>query len=368
MAGTNQPIVIRKIVEEGGHGHHGGAWKVAYADFVTAMMAFFLLLWLISSANKATLEGLSRYFSESDLNVGTPGGSGGLLDGITLTPGQSAPQAPISPFQMSVTVPTADTEQPPSFELDLSRPEGEAGDSTADSDRLLAAERERREQESFDRAKAAILNTIAATPELEKFKDQLVIDETPEGLRIQLIDREHSAMFPAGGARMYPHTRKLLRLVAQAIKGLPNKISIRGHTDATPFAARSGYDNWKLSTDRANATREELARLGLEPQRIAEVVGKADTEPFITEDPRDPRNRRISIVLLHAGQSAGTASGHEAEATSAGSEKPGRVPFGAETPAGAKTPAAAAAPPTSRLPAATATSPATGAPPADGAH
>ncbi len=367
MATGNQPIVIRKIVEEGGHGHHGGAWKVAYADFVTAMMAFFLLLWLIASANKATLEGLSRYFSESDLNVGTPGGSGGLLDGITLTPGQSASQTPISPFQMSVTVPTADSEQPPSFELDLSRAEGEAGDGAVDGDGLLSAERQRREQESFDRAKAAILNAIAATPDLEKFRDQLVIDETPEGLRIQLIDRNRSAMFPAGGARMYPHTRKLLRLVAQAIKGLPNKISIRGHTDATPFAARSDYDNWKLSSDRANATREELVRLGLEPQRIAEVVGKADTEPFITEDPRDPRNRRISIVLLHAGQRADGPGNHDAGTASAPTEQPGAAPFGAEAPAASGNRAATEAPP-SRAPTATGDAPAAEAPTADGEH
>ncbi len=344
MAGNDQPIVIRKVIEEGGHGHHGGAWKVAYADFVTAMMAFFLLLWLISSANKATLEGLSRYFSESDLNVGTPGGSGGLLDGITVTPDRSVSQAPISPFDMSMTVPTTDSEKPPSFELDLGRAEGAAEDGEGEEDPLLAAERARRERLGFERAKEAILNTITATPELEKYKDQLVIDETPEGLRIQLIDREHSAMFPAGGARMYPHTRKLLRLVAQAIEGLPNKISIRGHTDATPFTAGSGYDNWKLSTDRANATREELVRLGLAPQRIAEVVGKADTEPFITEDPRDPRNRRISIVLLHAGEGAGTARSGKADATAADAETPERVPFGAETPAGRKTPDAAEPP------------------------
>ena len=331
MADPSQPIVIRKVVEEGGHGHHGGAWKVAYADFVTAMMAFFLLLWLIASANEATLEGLSRYFSESDLNVGTPGGSGGLLDGISVTPEQTVSSVPVSPFDMSVRVPTTDEETPPAFELDLSGAEGVEGEDSGAEDPLLAAERARREEENFERAKAAILNTIASTPELEKFKKQLLIDETPEGLRIQLIDREHSAMFPAGGARMYPHTRKLLRLVVEAIKGLPNKISIRGHTDATPFSASSGYDNWKLSSDRANATREELIELGLAPERIAEVVGKADTEPLITEDPRDPRNRRISIVLLHAGDGGRPTTSHEAANAAEGQDAP-TVPFGAEAP------------------------------------
>ncbi len=328
MAELNQPVVIRKVVEEGGHGHHGGAWKVAYADFVTAMMAFFLLLWLISSASEETLEGLSEYFSESTVNIGSPGGSGGLLDGVTVTPGQPV-QAPITPFDMTVRLPTTEEEPPPGFELDLSNAEGGEGDDVEAGDGLLAAERERRERENFERAKAAILNTIAGTPELEKYKDQLLIDETPEGLRIQIIDREHAAMFPAGGARMYPHTRKLLKLVAEAVADLPNKISIRGHTDATPFSAASGYDNWKLSSDRANATREELVRFGLNPQRIAEVVGKAATEPFITEDPRDPRNRRISIVLLHAGSGGGPATGHDA----AGGDDPAAVPFGAEAPA-----------------------------------
>ncbi len=331
MADLNQPVIIRKVVEEGGHGHHGGAWKVAYADFVTAMMAFFLLLWLISSASEETLEGLSEYFSESTVNIGSPGGSGGLLDGVTVTPGQTPAQAPIDPFEMSIRVPTTE-EEPPGFELDLGSLDGVEGEDAEGEDELLAAERERRERENFEHAKAAILNTIASTPELEKYKDQLIIDETPEGLRIQLIDREHSAMFPAGGARMYPHTRKLLKLVAEAIRGLPNKISIRGHTDATPFAAGSGYDNWKLSSDRANATREELIEYGLAPQRIAEVVGKADTEPFVTEDPRDPRNRRISIVLLHAGSGVPAATGHEAGPTETGTGSAASVPFGAETP------------------------------------
>ncbi len=296
---ASKPVIIRKIIDEGGHGHHGGAWKVAYADFVTAMMAFFLLLWLLATASDETLKGLAEFFSDAYVNRGEPGGVGGLLDGVTVTPFEPMQPQTITPFEMQVSVPMQEEDEELAFELDLSGADGEEVDAAALDEEALAEARERLEELRFQQAKAAIEEALEASAELRGFKEHIKIDRTPEGLRIQLIDHERSAMFPSGSAEMYPTTRKLLEVVAKAIRDLPNKLSIRGHTDARPFAPGSGYDNWRLSADRANAVRKVLLELGIQPGRIAEVVGKADTEPLIPEDPYDARNRRISLVLLN---------------------------------------------------------------------
>ena len=309
------PLIVKKVVEEGGHGHHGGAWKVAYADFVTAMMAFFLLLWLLSTANKETLKGLAEYFSDARVNTGKPGGVGGVLEGITVTPFEPVQPQSATPFSFQVAVPMREEETSPDFELDLSGSEGaeEPLDAGALSDEELEAERERREQMRFEQAKAAIEHALESSPELSRYRDNLRIERTPEGLRIQIVDQERRAMFPSGSAVMYPHMKKLLAVVVKAIQKLPNHISIRGHTDARPFSAGADYDNWRLSADRANATRQALVELGLAPERIAEVVGKADTEPLIADDPFDARNRRITLVLLNSPHKSGADRKDNAE-------------------------------------------------------
>ncbi len=299
----NNPIVIRKVIEAGGHGHHGGAWKVAYADFVTAMMAFFLMLWLLATADQQQLKGLAEYFSEAKAQQGTPGGAGGLLDGITMTTDELSVQMPVSPFAAAVPPLTQSPREldPEAFSLDLA---AEASRSDAPSqrpelvDEAFEKERQRREQAAFDEAKTAILNALSEAPELSAFADNLLIDDTPEGLRIQIIDREQTAMFPTASAELYPSARQLLRLVAQSIANLPNQLSIRGHTDSQRFAPGARYDNWRLSSDRANATREALVAAGVAAERVANVIGKADAEPLIETDPADARNRRISLVVL----------------------------------------------------------------------
>ena len=312
----NSPIIIRKVIEEGGHGHHGGAWKVAYADFVTAMMAFFLMLWLLATADQQQLKGLAEYFSEATANGGKPGGAGGLLDGITIATDDMTIQLPMSPFAPAVTPLTATPRDvdPDAFALDLAaeyseangvelEPRGEIGDEA------FEAERRRREQAAFDAAKEAILTALSEAPELARFTDSLLIDDTPEGLRIQLIDRDQTAMFPTASAELYPGARQLIGLVASSIEALPNQLSIRGHTDSRPFAPGARYDNWRLSSDRANATREALVAAGVSPRRIADVIGKADSEPLFPEDPADARNRRISVVMLrHSGPTIGPTS------------------------------------------------------------
>ena len=305
----NSPIIIRKVVEEGGHGHHGGAWKVAYADFVTAMMAFFLMLWLLATADQQQLKGLAEYFSEATANSGKPGGAGGMLDGITIATDDMSIQLPMSPFAPAVPplIATPRELDPDAFSLDLAAEYSRAAGAELDlrgelADEAFEAERQRREQAAFDATKEAILNALSRTPELARFNDSLLIDDTPEGLRIQLVDRDRTAMFPTASAELYPGARQLMELVARSIETLPNRLSIRGHTDARPFAAGSGYDNWRLSSDRANATREALVAAGVSPRRIANVIGKADSEPLVPADPMDARNRRISLVMLRDAQ------------------------------------------------------------------
>jgi chemotaxis protein MotB len=291
MVRDARPIIIRRVQQAGAHAHHGGAWKVAYADFVTAMMAFFLLLWLISSASDETRKGLAEFFSNATVNIGPPGGIGGVLDGMTVIQSQ-VPPLPTSPFDRP-ELPTPQLDQEPVEELRVSaRP--------SEEDAAAAANAARREEGvEFDRATAAILAALQVTPDLRQLKDSLRIEQTPEGLRIELLDRDQLPMFPNGSDVMYPHTRRLLALVAHAIVGLPNRISIRGHTDATPFQSGTGYDNWDLSTDRANEARTALVTAGLDSRRVAEVVGKGDAEPLLPDQADDPRNRRLSVVLLH---------------------------------------------------------------------
>ncbi|MFO1068633.1 MAG: flagellar motor protein MotB [Geminicoccaceae bacterium] len=303
--GGAAPTIIRRVVEEGGHGHHGGAWKVAYADFVTAMMAFFLMLWLLSTSTEDTLKGLAEYFSDSSANDGPPGGVGGVLNGISVLPAEPIFDQPSSvPTATDPALPSLERHVPEAEDAELLRrpdhADGMAGAAAAAAagDDPGAEARAQREQAGFDAARAAILRGLERAPELRAFADNLVIEDTPEGLRIQIIDREGVPMFPSGSDRMYPHTQELLAVVSRAVRSLPNPVSIRGHTDARPFA-RGTYDNWRLSSDRANATREAMLAAGLPADRVAEVIGKADAEPLFPADPADPRNRRISVVLRH---------------------------------------------------------------------
>ncbi|MGE3295676.1 MAG: flagellar motor protein MotB [Geminicoccaceae bacterium] len=288
MSREPRPIVIRRPVVAGGHGHHGGAWKVAYADFVTAMMAFFLLLWLISSASDETKKGLADFFSNATVNIGPPGGVGGVLDGMTVLP-SSVPPLPSSPFDRLPELPSR-AEDEEALEPGIS-----AG---ATPNGATAADTASAEEAAFSAARASILGALQLDPTLRGLKDRLRFEETPEGLRVEILDGEKVPMFPIGSDAMFAHTRRLLEVVARAVADLPNRISIRGHTDSLPFAAGSASDNWRLSADRANATRLALIGAGLAPARVAEVVGKADAEPLVAHDPADPSNRRISVVLL----------------------------------------------------------------------
>jgi len=302
-------VIIKKVKKVVGGGHHGGAWKVAYADFVTAMMAFFLLLWLLNATTEEQKKGIAEYFSPvttftPDSVSESPSGAGGVMGGRSMT-SEGAMVNDTSPVGITVALPgskedsEAQTEQPTDGTKDSQQlaEEEEAPDQAVDRTEVDRLAREL-EEERFAQAEADLRQALESVPDLSDFAKNLVIDQTPEGLRIQIIDQEGRSMFASGSAEMFPHTQRLLALVADAVKTLDNPVAIKGHTDSTPYASGKDYSNWELSTDRANSSRRALLAAGLPAARIASVVGRADQEHFVPEEPNSPRNRRISIVLL----------------------------------------------------------------------
>lgn len=284
--GNLQPIIIKKI-KKGGHGHHGGAWKVAYADFVTAMMAFFLLLWLLNVTTDEQKEGIAEYFSPT-VAVSPSSGGSGIFGGDSAFKTDTKIDSS-NPFGFMVDKPTAsDSSESPSSNDDAREVD------QSEAERVVA----KMEEQKFDEAEEELNKAIEATPELENLSESLLIDRTPEGLRIQIVDQENKPMFPLGSAEMYDHTRKLIILVAQVIKKLPNKIAVAGHTDATPYRPGATFTNWELSADRANASRRVLEQAGVGHERLFRISGKAATELLEPADPASPRNRRIAILLL----------------------------------------------------------------------
>lgn len=274
--GGPAPIIVKRVKKVAG-GHHGGAWKVAYADFVTAMMAFFLLLWLLNVTTDEQKSGVADYFAPTSLSS-SRSGAGGILGGQTLGVGAKVGEG-----------------QPPVAIAQFGPPATGAGQPTAEDVAKAQAERE---QQAFDQAKAAMEAALEGNPQLAALKENLVIDMTPDGMRIQLIDKQGGSLFPSGSAAMPARTQALIAQIGQAISTLPNNISISGHTDAAPFGNATGYTNWELSSDRANSSRRALLNSGIPQNRVTQVVGKADTEPLTPDDPFKAENRRISIVLL----------------------------------------------------------------------
>lgn len=273
------PVIIKKIKKVEG-GHHGGAWKVAYADFVTAMMAFFLLLWLLNVSTQEQLNGIADYFRPTSVSDSTSG-SGGVMGGLTI--------APEGQMTSEVTPVGVDTDLPGEDDKD------DTGTPTPEE---LERARAEEEQKQFDEAAKQLQQAIEEDPSLQDIANNLIVDMTPEGLRIQIVDQKGKSMFPSGKADMYDNTYRLMSKVAGVIEKLPNKISVRGHTDSVPYGAGADYNNWDLSADRANASRRALTASGLNPERIKNVVGKADTDHLFVDDPTSPQNRRISIILL----------------------------------------------------------------------
>jgi chemotaxis protein MotB len=290
-------VLVRKVVEVGHGGHHGGAWKVAYADFVTAMMAFFLLMWLLGTTSKAKLEGLAEYFTDpSSVSRLPPGGDDGILHGTSVLSPSFMQQSPTLPIEM---VSSSTRDEPADGEPEDRMAEAFAPvEEVADESMHGGRAGEKGEQAAFAKVEEQIRQALSSHPDLAELGRQLQVSRTAEGLRIELLDQENVAMFPSGSDRLSKEARRLLEVVVAAVADSRSRLSIRGHTDSRPFASGAGSDNWRLSSDRANATRLALVEMGLARDRIAEVVGKADTEPRLPERPDDPSNRRISILLM----------------------------------------------------------------------
>jgi chemotaxis protein MotB len=269
-------IVVRRVRRVQG-GHHGGAWKVAYADFVTAMMAFFLVMWLVGTSTKVQRGAIAEYFKNPSMQAGHS-----MVPSASMGPGGAAN----SLVQLSaVTTPSnGDTGS------QLSKPE-----MTPSEIEKAAREQERK---SLEALMQNLKEAIGKSQALEPFKDQLLLDITPEGLRIQIVDKQSRPMFDSGSTTLKPYTGEILRELAAFINSVPNKISLSGHTDTAPYAGGDGYTNWELSSGRANAARRALVGGGMNENKVALVVGLADSVLFDKRDPRNPINRRISIVVM----------------------------------------------------------------------
>jgi len=359
---SNQPVIIIKK-KGGGHGAaHGGAWKVAYADFVTAMMAFFLLLWLLNVTTDDQKKGIAQYFTPESVSRSTSG-SGGILGGSSMAPGSM----PRDAAGLVMGIPLAPTgEQSDSEAEDKTPPPENAKNPDPDAEELALAMKEaqaeaqemknlspealqkalaEKEEKDFAKAEFDLKQAIQDIPELKPLQENLIIDRTPEGLRIQIVDQHKYSMFPVGSTAPQEHMRQLMGLVARVVGKLPNQVSVSGHTDALPYPPGAQYTNWELSADRANASRRALIAGGLPADRIKYVTGKAEMDPLLKENPADPRNRRISVVLLRdqpaVAMATPPAGGAATPAAPGGARPaaPGAAPGAAPAPAGGSAPA-----------------------------
>ena len=280
MAGDSkklQPIIVKRI-KKGGHGAHGGAWKIAYADFVTAMMAFFLLMWLLGSTTEGDRKGIADYF-QSPLKVALLNSGQGSGDSSSLVRGGGN---------------------------DLTRTSGQVKQGDIEAKRstinlqALKEEAQRAERARLKELQSKMRDTLAANPRLQALQSQIKLDLTADGLRIQIVDEQNRPMFDSGSAMLRPHMRELLHEIAQILGDVPNRLTLEGHTDAAPFSGGAlGYSNWELSSDRANASRRELIVGGLAEARVLRVQGLASSSPYDRENPLSPANRRISIIVMN---------------------------------------------------------------------
>ena len=310
MENKTQPIVVKKI-KKGGHGHHGGAWKVAYADFVTAMMAFFLLMWLLGGTSHHVREGIADWFKNP---TGVQGPGGASMSMIKLGGAQEIPRsnklkkAPSDEHKQHFKT------QPKDGSAEDQKQQTQQKEQTRQQEQKpsLVSEQERAaDQKRLDTLLQELKEAIEKSQALRPFKDQLLLDVTPEGLRVQIVDKENRPMFDSSSAVLKTYTREILRQIGKIINTVPNHISIAGHTDAAPFASkfiyveygsfeeRREYTNWELSADRANAARRELIVGGMQAKKIGRVIGLSDSVLFDKTNPYNPINRRISIVVMN---------------------------------------------------------------------
>ena len=277
------PTIIIKKIKKGGHAaHHGGAWKVAYADFVTAMMAFFLLMWLINTTSPEQKRGIADYFAPASVSE-TTSGSGGILGGAALASAGSKSSG--SKDVIEALAPEA----PPNVT--------DTGQSQNQSQNSSAGTQDKADDAALTSAAQSLKQAMQDMPELTELSKQIIVDQTPEGLRVQLVDQEGRSMFKEGSAEPNDRAKVLLQAVAKVINKLPNRITIAGHTSADAGGVKPTSD-WALSSARADASRQILQDAGVDADRIYQVAGKAASDPLYPDDPLLPGNRRITIVLL----------------------------------------------------------------------
>jgi chemotaxis protein MotB len=266
------PIIVKKVIVQGG-GHHGGAWKVAYADFVTAMMAFFLLMWLLGATTEDQRKGLADYFTPTLVKMREESaGADGMLGGSSITDVDNYPNAAGQTGTQAITIPR-----------DARGGPQEGGEP----------EQERRRQQIAE----TIQQKIESVERLRRLARQVRVTSTPEGIRIDLVDDADFSMFHLGSTVLVPEARELLGIIGEALGSEGGQLVVRGHTDAVPWRSGAGANNWSLSSARAEATRQELLLHGLGDVRFDRIEGVADREPLVPADPADPRNRRMSILL-----------------------------------------------------------------------
>ena len=293
------PIIVIKKIQPGHGGAHGGAWKIALADMMTAMMAFFLLMWILGASNEQQRKSVADYFkptSHSEVTMGKLAGSDGLLGGRSIIDPDGFPFSAKQTALMERVTPRSEggpTENDPSPNSENAR----------DSENLSQAAKQKIVEEadktSFDKLEKDLNERMTQNPSLEKIQDQVKFVREKEGLRIEIIDKADFSMFALGTTQLQPKAQALILEISKSLSDMPNQLSIRGHTDSVGFSNAQGRNNWSLSAERADATRQLLEKRGVDAKRFARIEGAADTAPYNPNDPLDPRNRRISITVRY---------------------------------------------------------------------
>lgn len=291
------PIIIVKKIMPGHGGAHGGAWKIALADMMTAMMAFFLLMWILGATNDSQRKSVADYFkptSHSEITMGKLAGSNGIMGGKSIIDPDGFPYSAKQTAALERLTPRSEggpTENDPSPNSENARDNEQV--SQAEKKKII----EEADKTNFDKLEKEVRQQLAQNPKLEKIQDQVQFVREKEGLRIEIIDKADFAMFSLGTTQLQPKAQALIEEVSRSLASMPNKLSVRGHTDSVAFANSENRNNWSLSAERAESTRALLEKKGIRAERFSQIEGVADTAPFNPNDPKDPRNRRISITV-----------------------------------------------------------------------
>ena len=292
------PIIVIKKIQPGHGGAHGGGWKIALADMMTAMMAFFLLMWILGASQETQRKSVADFFTPSNslaqVQMGATAGSNGLFGGRSIIDPDGFPYTAKQTAMMQMVTPRSEggpTENEPSPNSENARD----NDSQSKTEQKQATEAA--DKANFDKMEKEVREQLAANPNLEQVQNQVQFVREKEGLRIEVIDKADFSMFPLGSTKLQPQAQALMTEIAKSLAGTDNKLSVRGHTDSLAFANKGGRNNWSLSAERAEATRATLEKSGIKSDRFTQIEGVADTAPYNPNDPKDPRNRRISITV-----------------------------------------------------------------------